>query len=344
MANQNAIRLIDEIWGSHNPQEEVTKLINSNIELKNNIQELKLLYNKFKTAYTLTQHVLKRSKLSNLLDNTGQKIIINEQTNIDMLTQDIFRAYHLTSEILQQLGLISEVKYTFTFIDDKGNFHRLGDAELHLEDIKLEKASRGRGYSLRLKESAIKARIEANTTNQANQIINRHFQKFSEPFYDYQNQSKSKWRVNKGILAETFERHWENLNHSLEKPEQMEDTESDLGTVGARWWLYKQSSGSDPYFTGPDTLFSQVKNANASLIDNINTVLNTTTAIIKIIEDANNINNIVEKIKTAFIASPQKQVIGQALWDNLEEVVQEQILIAASASTAQKRGKNYFLE
>jgi len=29
--------------------------------------------------------------------------------------------------------------------------------------------------------------------------------------------------------------------------------DADLGSVGSRWVLYKMSSGSDPYYTGPDT-------------------------------------------------------------------------------------------
>lgn len=344
MATQDALKLIDEIWGSVNPQEAISKLINSNFELKNNVAKLKNLYEKLKLQHTFVSHSMKRSKLSSLLDYQGLRININDQTNTKQLTEDIFEAYHLTSIILQQLGLISEVKYTFTFIDNNGNFYRLGDADLELSDIKLEAASRGRGYSIRLKESAIKAKIYENTLNKTNEIINQHFQKFAEPFYKYEASNKKNWKINKGVLAEAFERHWENLQHDIQNPGQIQNTSKDLGTIGARWWLYRQSSGSDPYFTGPDTMFSQVKNANASLIDNINTVLNTTVAVLKIVEDANNIPNITEKIKQAFLISPERPKIATAIWDGLEKSVQKDLIKAIGANAVTQKGKNIFFD
>jgi hypothetical protein len=42
------------------------------------------------------------------------------------------------------------------------------------------------------------------------------------------------------------------------------------------------SSGNDPYYTGPDTANAQVKNANASIISNADTVLNTIEAVLKL--------------------------------------------------------------
>jgi hypothetical protein len=43
------------------------------------------------------------------------------------------------------------------------------------------------------------------------------------------------------------------------------------------------SSGREPYYTGPDTALAQVKNANASIISNADTVLNTLQTVLTLV-------------------------------------------------------------
>lgn len=339
------IDLMNSIWNSSNPQQEVKKLIESNIILKNNLQELKQIYTELHAQGIIQKAIIKRSKLSLLLDNLGEKIILNDSVNKELILEQILKAYHLTSKILQQLGLIKEVKYTFTFIDNNGNFIRAEDMTLDISDVRLEAASKGRGYSIRLKQESIKAKINASSTSaEVNARINTHFQKFAEPFYEHQNRSNTNWKINKGVLAETFERHWENLQHTIEHPEKLHDGTPDLESIGTRWLMYRQSSGSDPYFTGPDTMYAQVKNANASFIDNIDTVLNTMNAIIQITENANNIKNLTQKLERAFMASPEKKNISNKIWKDLDEMTRQEIIKAFNATSAKKKGNMIIFE
>ena len=337
--------LMQSIWSASNPQKEVEKLIQSNTTLKNNLQELKQIYNSLHTQGIIQKAIIKRSKLSPLLNNSGEKIILNEGVNKELILEEILKAYHLTSKILQQLGLIKEVKYTFTFIDNNGNFIRAEDMTLDISDVRLEAASKGRGYSIRLKQESIKAKINASSASaEANARINAHFQKFAEPFYEHQNKSSTNWKINKGVLAETFERHWENLQHTIQHPEDLHDGAPDLESIGIRWLMYRQSSGSDPYFTGPDTMYAQVKNANASFVDNIDTVLNTMNAIIQITENANNIPNLTEKLEKAFMTSPEKKNISNKIWKDLDKITQQEIIKAFNATSVKQKGNIIIFE
>lgn len=80
---------------------------------------------------------------------------------------------------------------------------------------------------------------------------------------------------------------------------------NDLESKGARWQMYRLSSGNAAYYTGPDTLYAQVKNANASLIDNVNTVLNTMDALIQLFDNTISVENLAENLQRAFVASPE---------------------------------------
>ena len=318
----------------------ITELVKSDKELQLNLESLRKIYNDLQRENIVQKVKLtKRSKLSELLNGQGNKIIINNDTDQDRIIQQIFEGYHLTSVILQQLNFIRTVNYTITYIDNKGNFVRAGDMEITPDMLRLEAASKGRGYSLRLREGVVKAKIEAAKTNDtAQMILNKHFQTFAKPFFDYEANNHTGWRANRGVIAEAFERHWEKLMHTMERPEQMND--SDIESVGQRWWMYRLSSGSDPYFTGPDTMFAQVKNANASLIDNLNTVINTMNAIIMLVDETNNIPDLLAKAKKAFQAAPQKMNISKKIWDGLEETAQSEVLETIGATGTSVKGSN----
>jgi hypothetical protein len=62
--------------------------------------------------------------------------------------------------------------------------------------------------------------------------------------------------INHGVVREAFELHLENLHNSLEDSENYQFKNCRMESVGKRWILYRYASGSDPYFTGPDTMFS----------------------------------------------------------------------------------------
>jgi len=70
---------------------------------------------------------------------------------------------------LFQLNLIKKVSFTFTYIDDEGNYYRATD----LEDVEyyLESREEGKYVSLRLKETAMKEKIK----KYENSNLNKHF-------------------------------------------------------------------------------------------------------------------------------------------------------------------------
>lgn len=310
----------------------VQDLINSNQSLKKHIDRLTQIKNSFEqNKLLLKTSIGKSSKLSAILSKKDSGYIldvskINDDGIKNKITEDIFEAYHLTSIVLQELRIIDEVSYTINFIDKDGNYRRVGNVDLQLSDVRLEQASKERGgnYKLRLNESALKARLLQKEMDQTEQIINRHFQKFSEPFRKYEASNNTGWRINRGVLSEAFERHWENLKHRVDQPQGFRDTKNDLGSIGQRWLLYKLSSGSDPYFTGPDTIFAQVKNSNASLIDNLNTVINTMEVIFQLVNNANDIKNYQEALKKVFKPNtPKQQKIAKDVWDLMNEQEQK---------------------
>ena len=332
----SATEIFQILKDSMNPNEVARQLINQHPEVNNKVKRLKDLKAELYQQNLIAQTKLsKRSTLFGLLDGKGNKIIVDNDTDKQLIVNTILEGYHLTSEILQDLGFIDKVTYTYTYIDSKGQFHRAGDMILDASSVKLEAASRGRGYSLRMNSSAVQAQIAAKSSgSETDALINLHFQKFAAPYFEYEQHNNTDWKINKGVLAEAFERHWENMQHSLNRDNSQFEKNAignDLESVGARWWMYRLSSGSAAYYTGPDTLYAQVKNANASLIDNVNTVLNTMDAIIRLFDETLDIENIAEHLERAFVAAPDKMNIPTKIWNGLKENVQNEILEAVSS-------------
>lgn len=329
-----AKEIFELIENSINPDETARQIINQHPEVIEKVKRLKEIRNELEKENLIREvSIGKSSKLFGLLEGSGKELIYNkeDQSKNVLIEKSILEGYHLTSIILQELGFIDKVLYTFTYIDNKGNYHRAGDMELTLDAVKLEAASSKRGYvSLRLQESIIKQQIAAKTTEEVQIAINNHYQHFVQMYYDYENNNNTGWTVSnkRGILAEVFERHWENMHHMIDgdiNQFNKNNIGNDLESKGKRWLMFRESSGNAPYYTGPDTLYSQVKNANASLIDNVNTVLNAMDAVIKLVDDSINIKNLAFKIKRAFSASESTAKFPRAIWDGLEEDVKQQI-------------------
>lgn len=344
MAYVDDTNILDLAIDDQDLKEHIQELISQDKELQINLQKLKQLYQDLQKEYIIQKVKLgKSSKLSNLLSGQGNKINITEDIDKDRILNQILEGYHLTSVILQELKIIRKVNYTITYMDNKGNFKRIGNMEVTPDMLRLEEASKGRGYSLRLREGVVKGKIEAAKTNdEAEALLNLHFQTFAKPFFDYEANNNTHWKANRGVIAEAFERHWEKLKHTMEHPEQM--SPNDIESIGTRWWMYRLSSGSDPYFTGPDTMFAQVKNANASFIDNLNTVINTMNAIILLTDRTNDIEDLLVKAKKAFQAEPQKMNYSKQIWDGLNETAQQEILDAVGAiGYTEKKNKIEFI-
>ena len=158
--------ILDKAIDDADLAQHITELVKNDTELQNNLVKLRRVYEAVQRENTIQKTKLTRaSKLSDILNGQGNKIIINEEANRDRIVQQILEGYHLTSIILQQLGFIRKVNYTITYVNSKGEFVRAGNLEITPDMMKLEAASRGRGYSLRLREGVVKAKIEGAKTN-----------------------------------------------------------------------------------------------------------------------------------------------------------------------------------
>lgn len=266
-----------------------------------------------------------RSKLATLLGGTKYSIIYKEDDNIakEIISKNIFEGYHLTTQILEKLKIIDSVDYVFSYVDSEGKFHRVENATLTLDMVDLQRSSKSaQEAALRFRADKIQALFE-----DTDELLNKHYQAFTQVYRNYENNNSTGWKANKGVMVEAFERHWENLEHSLMKAQDFKKNKigNDLESEGRRWMMYRESSGSDPYFTGPDTMYSQVKATNASLISNVDTVLNAMEAVITLIENYNHIENLAQKLKKAFKASPSRATFPKKVWDGLTDNVKQQI-------------------
>lgn len=239
--------------------------------------------------------------------------------NREIAKHHLLILYKVTGQILSSLNLIDEIKTTVTYIDDDGNYYRMGDFEIEDKDVSLS------GGALKMSEAAIRkeALKRQQESKDAFDKINQHFKAFSRPYYQWERKTKTGWTVNRGVAAEAFERHWEEMGHSLEKTENFSNR--DFGSVGHRWVLYLLSSGSDAYYTGPDTLFSQVKNYNATIIHNLDTVLNAVDFIRKILNREIDVGEQKQQIKNALSQSEQTNIISQKVWEAASKTAKKAI-------------------
>lgn len=285
----------------------------------------------------LEKEVSLRSQLHHVLGvdtNSGLSLNVKNIKDLVKIGNFIFEAYELTSQILQDLNIIDPVTYTVTYSSKSGNnFMRQSNFTISPEDLQYEIRGKSKGQEIlviRLKQSVIRQKLLKSQSGLERQWVNLHYQNFVSPYKEAQKKSSRGWKVNWGVASEAFERHWEELFHSIDKP----IMSNDFGSIGHIWQLYKQSSGSDPYYTGPDTALAQVKNANASIISNADTVLNTLQAVLKLITtkvDASAAAELKNQYLQAFKQKPEKKQISEDIWEAIDETARNELLNAFGA-------------
>ena len=325
--------LLDYLWERHKEKKPSVSddIIEERKELVNNDKaKLDQIYNWLLEKQLVTNKTLTKSNaLSKIVNKEDGITFINRETIEDsQIAPKILEAYFLTEKILENLGLIKHVNYVFTYIDSKNNYYRTSNLDLLANPDAYYLEKRDGIYSLRLRESAMAMKIkEQNLKNQTDDI-NKHYQSFSQPYWDYSRTNKTGWKINKGVVSEAFERHWEQLGHSIEQTP-FDNSTGDLGSIGYRWYLYRLSSGSDPYYTGPDTAESQVKNANASIVSNVDTVLNTIILVKTLIESRISLKEkekIEENLNKLFNQSSIKPNIARKIWDGVDATTRAEII------------------
>lgn len=281
--------------------------------------------------------VSRRSQLHHVLGaGTSSGLTLNYQAMKDnMIVTNkigplIYEGYMLTSKILQELGIINPVDYTFTYNGPSG-FMRAKNLHIDPQKDLAYEVHRG-ALIIRLKESNIKNKILENQVSHNIAWVAEHYSKFMKPLQEAE--SKGKFKINQGVASEAFERHWEELQHQIEH-----ENQDDFGGIGRIWYLYRISSGNDPYYTGPDTATSQVKNANASIISNADTVLNTIQAVLKLIYTKTSSIEEAQALKAQYAQSftqktAETQKISRDIWDSVDRDVQEMIMQQFGAKNA----------
>lgn len=331
------VNLIDYYILEKFEEEAPESLTERKIAVSGQIARLRQIYTSLEDEKLIQKKILTtRSLLYNILKNEGNSLIteaLQDAKIRNRIGKLIFEAYELTSMILVNIGLIDPIHFTFTYASKKGNvFYRSEKMQIDPnKDLKFELRNNQQTLVIRLKTSVIRQKLLENQLGKEDGgiIVAKHYKKFIEPFLE--NEKKGSWKMNVGVATEAFERHWEQLKHSLTPPNM---NDADLGSVGSRWVLYKMSSGSDPYYTGPDTAESQVKNANASIISNADTVINTIQAVLKLADtnlDITAIQQIAAQYKLAF---QQKQASIDNILKGLENIVDEDILQEAKEAIA----------
>lgn len=254
-----------------------------------------------------------RIKWSQLMDNS-YSIINIQKGQQEQLTEAIINTYKGILNILTEIEIIDKVSFSISYISDNYQYARL-DGDLSLKNFSLQRTAKFKGakYAIRINQASLKEKIEEVKRNENFQKLNSHFQNYIQMFRDYEASqiNGTRWKINKGVLAETFERHLENQGGA----QLFNDT--DFESVGRRWTMYRQSSGSDPFWTGPDTKYAQVKTTKASLISNIDTVVNALYGMIQMMKHPDKLNE--EILNNIFKQKNVENEISSVAWDALDD-------------------------
>lgn len=255
-----------------------------------------------------------RIKWSQLMDNS-YSIINIQKGQQEQLIEAIINTYRGILNILTEIEIIDKVSFSVSYISNNYQYVRLS-GDLSFKNFSLQRTAKSKGakYAIRINQASLKERIEEAKRNENFQKLNSHFQNYIQMFRDYEAQqvNGTRWKINKGVLAETFERHLENQGGA----QLFNDT--DFESKGRRWTMYRQSSGSDPFWTGPDTKYAQVKTTKASLISNIDTVLNALYGMIQIMKHPDKLNE--EILNDIFKQKNVENEIDSAAWDALDDI------------------------
>lgn len=287
------------------------------------LQEIKTLLQQYYTRVKSQNKTKWRNVITDTYRINWKRVQLNETNQKDFI-QLIFEAYTLTTTFLSEIGQIHNINTTISFIDNN-NYFRMDNMKLSIDYLKLDQRSskRGGGFGIRLNQQALKAEKEKQMEIDTQEKLSQHFNDFFQPFIEYQKHNTSGWKMNRGVAAEAFERHLEQVSH-LDNY-----SSADFGSVGDRWQLYLQSKGSDPFFTGPDTILAQVKTSKASLISDPRTVLYALNGILQIFEESgiikSNIDSeIVEKIfkQNTNIKAIMRQDVFRELQEQSPQVIQ----------------------
>ena len=257
----NASQIIKELQsGAVDSKIENVDLLN----LKTKIAQLKDLYSQLDKYRVLSeQQQQQRSKRLGQLDqsiSTRFFSLDQETSDIEQIEQTLTKMYFLTEEILADLQLITKPNYSIVYSDSsQGVYARSPNGQLALSQGSFLEYHRG-AWTLRF-QSSLQQIAQSKNAVRKQQFYDAQYEKFVNIIKNHLGELKP----NEGHLVEAYERYKESKKTKMYE-----------STVIKYYW---QSTGRDPYYTGPDTKLSQVKAQNAT-ITSVNTILYTTQAIL----------------------------------------------------------------
>lgn len=262
--------------------------------------------------------------------------IMQDNQNCQTIISSVTKLYFLTEEFFALRKVINRPRFMMTAVDNSSRMYFRKDFEPELLDnsesyLRIERvaSARGNSFGLRFAGDSVMAQMKKTIANneqeaQTARDLYEHYQSFTSPYRAWGG------KVNEGVMREAFELHLENLHQSLNQDGSFNPA-CDMESEGRRWVMYRHASGSDPYFTGPDTALSQVKAENASLVSNIDTVLNTAEFIVQ-----HGLSISTENLKTALRTKSGNEIrnFSSKIWKSLNESVQNEIIEAMGGTSA----------
>lgn len=265
--------ILNQIWNNVSNGEFQSTSDKALEPIINNLQRLSIIYKSIQNVEGLISNQQRSlSKLQFL--NIENLSVFNYEKVTDDIAKKIYEAYFLTEQILYQLNLIDKVNYVISYNSVGGNVYYRSEGQEMLEFGTTVKYQLVNGVGrLKLQSQTIAKKFKKQDVIPE---LQKHYQDFIAPL-------KKAKHFYPGYATEAFERHWEEMRHSIEHLEKLNKNEFS-GKKNERrvWRLYIESMGRDAYYTGPDTALSQVKRHNASLISDINTVLRVMETILSI--------------------------------------------------------------
>lgn len=323
--------LIDEMYKELAKQISEEALKEKKERIRTNINNLKIIKNFLIQHKVLKQSTIgKSSSLASFLNQykRGIKLTLNEQINDAewlVIAQKIAEAYEITSILLSDLNFHNPVSMVLYYQDKDYGMQRIQNFKLTPEMIDYEfrgKTSQKNQY-MRLKLNVTTIRQEIASLTQIKQKYQQNISNHYEAFRKLLTPKRgSKWQPNEGIVVEAFERHWEKIH------EQTEEFINDVLTRKEVWALYVLSSSNAPYYSGADTDNAQVKALNASLISNVNTVLNTMESLILLFEQEvspQEVPVLLNSYYKAFSAREDKTTISKKLQDAMGKQLTKEV-------------------
>ena len=155
--------------------------------------------------------------------------------------------YNSSNRLLDKLLNRSSIGYAFYYLNEDGSTGRAELKEIPEDALIIER------NELRINANAIESLLREK--NIKNSLFSKHYQYFEKKATEYlKNPSSSFYRgVNKGHIAEAFERHYQ-LSHVNEND--LYSDNFDKQDIGTLLWL---SKGNKPWYAGGDVGSTQVK-------------------------------------------------------------------------------------